>query len=46
MVELDFYWGKDGPESFAENTLKMKNLKEGFSIIKQGIAVHGEFVKF
>ena len=21
----------------------MKNLKEGFSIIKQGIAVHGEF---
>ncbi|MBK65886.1 MAG: enolase [Chloroflexi bacterium] len=35
--------GKDSPESFAENTLKMKNLKEGFSIIKQGIAVHGEF---
>ena len=35
--------GKDSPESFAENTLRMKNLKEGFSIIKQGIAVHGEF---
>ena len=35
--------GQDSPESFAENTLKMKNLKEGFSIIKQGIAVHGEF---
>ena len=35
--------GEDSPESFAENTLKMKNLKEGFSIIKQGIAVHGEF---
>ena len=35
--------GKDSPESFAENTLKMKNLKQGFSIIKQGIAVHGEF---
>ena len=34
--------GKDSPENFAKNTLKMKELKEGFSIIKQGLALHGE----
>ena len=35
--------GEDSPENFAKNTLRMKDLDEGFSIIKQGIAVHGEF---
>ena len=35
--------GEDSPENFAKNTLRMKELDEGFSIIKQGIAVHGEF---
>ena len=33
--------GKDSPENFAKDVLKMKNLKEGFSIIKQGLSLHG-----
>ena len=34
--------GDSSPENFAKNMLKMKNLKEGFSIIKQGISLHGQ----
>jgi L-alanine-DL-glutamate epimerase-like enolase superfamily enzyme len=32
------------PEDYAENMAKMKAAKEGFTIIKQGIAFHGQMV--
>ncbi len=32
------------PEDFAENMAKMKAAKEGFSIIKQGIAFHSQMI--